>query len=327
MIASSRSKTSPEPLIVHRQLEGDPGRARGSACSARRACSGRRSGAAPAGSGSPRAGSVAQGLALRRMKGTSAQRQLSIRTRHLGEGLGLLGRVHAARRRSRAPARTWPCRRCSARAPSRWRSRPRWACGPRAARRPCGRAGRARGASAAAPSRPAPSPAAGGSGSCRAARPSGRSSWPASRARVSSQMISTLSMCSRSRIGLEDAVGEAQAEHVLHGLLLEEVIDAVDRASGAAVARRAFSSCAEVRSWPKGFSMTIALPRASSPPRSHRSRRRTPGVAGEVDHRRALAGGERRGEGAGVTGVAVDVGGRPRRTPWRPPPPSPRRAR
>ena len=71
--------------------------------------------------------------------------------------------------------------------------------------------------------------------------------------------------------GLEERVGEAEVQQVLHRLLAEVVIDAEDaglRERGCSSV--AFSSCADARSRPKGFSTTtrapsmgIVLPRSS----------------------------------------------------------------
>jgi len=77
---------------------------------------------------------------------------------------------------------------------------------------------------------------------------------------------------------LEDRVSEAEDQDVLDGLLAEVVVDPEDCRSSRTRAMSEFSSCAEARSRPNGFSMTtrvhgLALPArrkpaASSCPRS-----------------------------------------------------------
>ena len=66
---------------------------------------------------------------------------------------------------------------------------------------------------------------------------------------------------------LEDAVGEAEHHDVLHRLLAEVVVDAVDLllAEDLAGCSR-LSACADSRSWPNGFSMITRrqLPVSSS---------------------------------------------------------------
>ena len=84
-------------------------------------------------------------------------------------------------------------------------------------------------ATPAAPSRPGTAAAACGSAPCRAARRSGRSSRRAApRRRVSATVICTWSITSAIPQPLEDRVGEAQRQQVLHRLLAEVVVDAED---------------------------------------------------------------------------------------------------
>ena len=75
---------------------------------------------------------------------------------------------------------------------------------------------------------------------------------------------------------LEDAVGEAQHQQVLHGLLGQVVVDAVDLPLVEDAPRRSsLSSRALSRSWPNGFSMTMRVqPGTGSPWRVLARRRR-----------------------------------------------------
>ena len=107
---------------------------------------------------------------------------------------------------------------------------------------------------------------------------------------------------------LEDAVGEAQAEHVLDRLLLEEVVDAVDRAlrrrlceqvverlgRGEVVAERLLDDDRAVLGQSRDHD--------GADRRGEDLRRQR-----QVDDGRALAGVQGRGDRAGVAGVAVHV--------------------
>ncbi len=58
---------------------------------------------------------------------------------------------------------------------------------------------------------------------------------------------------------LEQAVGEADAEDVLDGLLAQEVVQADDRLLGEVAVKKVVQSRADARSVPEGFSTTIRL--------------------------------------------------------------------
>ena len=66
--------------------------------------------------------------------------------------------------------------------------------------------------------------------------------------------------------GLEDSVGELEPEDVLNGLLVQEVIDPIDGVFGNVSWSSSFSSRAEVRSSPNGFSITIRLSEGTPAP-------------------------------------------------------------
>ncbi len=261
MVAGSRSKESPSPLMstysssrsglspstsmLERGLRCWPKVTYGAALKRIATCWRRPSSALP----------------VRSTKGTPCQRGSVDVEGHRREGLGAAGGVDARRgRRSRAPGRSPRCRRCSGRGSSGWRSRRGWACAPPSAPRPCGRAGPARRGCAGAPWPPAPSPAAGGSGSCRAARRRCRSSRRGPRGpgprptRSPPARRGGGSTAARTR-GWRSAGRGCSAPSASRG---SGRCGGWPR-SGAALASRALSSWADLRSWPKGFSMTMAL--------------------------------------------------------------------
>ena len=118
----------------------------------------------------------------------------------------------------------------------------------------------------AAPSRPGRAAAACGSAPCRAARRRGRNSrrGPPTPI-VSATVICTWSMWAAFHKRLEQGVAEAQRHQVLHRLLAEVVVDAVDLPLGEDRPTASLTARAEARSWPSGFSMTTRERRVTSP--------------------------------------------------------------